>query len=58
MTSKVLQSLKITKLRQVRGIGPKSIAAMAAVNVWTILQLKEKIKADRNWLKETLQRES
>jgi DNA polymerase III epsilon subunit-like protein len=45
---------KITKLIQIRGIGPKSIAAMAAVNVFTILQLKEKVKTDINWLKDTL----
>jgi DNA polymerase III epsilon subunit-like protein len=45
---------KITKLIQIRGIGQKSIAAMAAVNVLTILQLKERVKADRNWLKNTL----
>jgi DNA polymerase III epsilon subunit-like protein len=45
---------KISKLIQIRGIGPKSIAAMAAVNVFTILQLKKKVNADRNWLKDTL----
>ena len=45
---------KITKLIQIRGIGPKSIAAMATVGVLTILQLKEKVKTDRNWLKNTL----
>jgi len=45
---------KISKLIQIRGIGPKSIAAMATVGVLTILQLKEKVKTDRNWLKNTL----
>ena len=45
---------KISKLIQIRGIGPKSIAAMATVGVLTILQLKEKVKTDRNWLKDTL----
>jgi DNA polymerase III epsilon subunit-like protein len=45
---------KISKLIQIRGIGPKSIAAMATVGVFTILQLKEKVKTDRNWLKNTL----
>jgi DNA polymerase III epsilon subunit-like protein len=45
---------KITKLRQIRGIGPKSIAAMATVGVFTILQLKEKVKTDRNFLKDIL----
>lgn len=45
---------KISKLIQIRGIGPKSVAAMAAVGVFTILQLKEKVKTDRNWLKNTL----
>jgi len=50
----VKNSLKISKLRHIRGIGHKSIAAMAAVNVFTILQLKEKVKTNRNWLKDTL----
>jgi len=45
---------KISKLIQIRGIGPKSIAAMATVGVFTILQLKEKVKTNRNWLKNTL----
>ena len=50
----VRNSLKITKLRQIRGIGPKSIAVLSTVGVFTILQLKEKVKTDRNWLKDTL----
>jgi len=45
---------KISKLIQIRGIGPKSIAAMATVGVLTILQLKEKVKTDRNFLKDVL----
>jgi len=45
---------KITKLRQIKGIGPKSIAVLSTVGVFTILQLKEKVKTDRNWLKDTL----
>jgi len=50
----VRNSLKITKLRQIKGIGPKSIAVLSTVGVFTILQLKEKVKTDRNWLKDTL----
>jgi DNA polymerase III epsilon subunit-like protein len=45
---------KITKLIQIRGIGPKSVAMLSTVGVFTILQLKEKVKADRSWLKNTL----
>jgi len=45
---------KITKLIQIRGIGPKSIAMLSTVGVFTILQLKQKVKTDRNWLKNTL----
>jgi DNA polymerase III epsilon subunit-like protein len=47
-------SLKITKLRQIRGIGPKSITILSTVGVFTILQLKQKVKTNRNWLKNTL----
>ena len=50
----VRNSLKITKLRQIKGIGPKSIAVLSTVGVFTILQLKEKVKTNRNWLKNTL----
>lgn len=45
---------KISKLIQIKGIGPKSIAVLSAVNVFTILQLKEKVKRDRNFLKDIL----
>lgn len=45
---------KITKLIQIKGLGPKSIAALSTVGVFTILQLKQRVKADRNWLKDTL----
>ena len=45
---------KITKLIQIRGIGPKSITALSTVGVFTILQLKQKVKTNRNWLKNTL----
>ena len=45
---------KITKLIQIRGIGPKSIAMLSTVGVFTILQLKQKVKTNRNWLKNTL----
>ena len=45
---------KITKLIQIRGIGPKSIAMLSTVGVFTILQLKQKVKADRFFLKDIL----
>ena len=45
---------KITKLIQIKGLGPKSIAALSTVGVFTILQLKEKVKADRFFLKDIL----
>ena len=45
---------KITKLIQIRGIGPKSITILSTVGVFTILQLKQKVKTNRNWLKNTL----
>jgi len=45
---------KITKLIQIRGIGPKSITALSTVGVFTILQLKQKVKTDRNFLKDIL----
>jgi len=47
--------LKKTKLSQIRGIGPKTIAALAILNVLTISQLKAKIKINGNeWLKNNI----
>ena len=47
--------LKKTKLSQIRGIGPKTIAALAILNVLTIPQLQAKIKMNGNeWLKNNI----
>ena len=44
-----------TKLSQIRGIGPKTIAALAILNVLTISQLKAKIKINgKEWLKNNI----
>ena len=46
---------KKTKLSQIRGIGPKTIAALAILNVLTISQLKAKIKINgTEWLKNNI----
>ena len=42
-------------LRQIKGIGPKSVAALAAVSVTSVAQLKKKVEAHgEEWLRENL----
>lgn len=42
-------------LRQIKGIGPKSVAALAAVSVTSVVQLKEKVEIHgEEWLRDNL----
>jgi DNA polymerase III epsilon subunit-like protein len=52
-----IQNLTIqTKLKQIKGIGPKTIAALAVLNVLTLSHLQEKLekKGGGEWLKDNL----